>query len=371
MATYRLVQEFLRIEAVGQRGSRHGDPADPTKLRVEVWDDANKTLVEAVENRESRLWKLVTGRWAFDLDEALLEPSKAYTVKWIYETINGSPNYARQAFVWRAVPTAAHTKEDCVITGALRDIQGLPVNDARLIVEQYRDIVTLTTRTQQQTVTTDVFGNWWIELPKGALVRFVFGDVSKIIRIPRDRDTIALSAVPELQVAKMIRTDAFGYPVPGSPVTGPALEEASGPQSETSLVFELGAGSDQQIYTGPNESGKAIHAGQPVSRTTTGIVLATASGPTPRRADAIAINSSVPGGLVKYVDVDQVSTASWVPVLGQTYLSPGTTYYLGPGEGKIVSTAPDAPAVALRQIIGDAVNATTMALQLGVYEVDL
>lgn len=217
-----LVQEFLRIEAVGSqvgtvqinsRGGGRDQRADPVALNVVLTDDAdpareldNLTL----SNHLSRLYRVVTGVWAYEVPSALLQPAHQYTVRFRYQMAAGALNVVRQSFQWDLQPVARNG--GCILHGVLTDVQGLPVANQKLVVEQYADMATLNHRTSTQTVHTDPFGLWWIELPKAALVRVVFGDVSKVIVVP-NTDAVALKDVPPAQL-EGIRTDPFGYPMP-------------------------------------------------------------------------------------------------------------------------------------------------------------
>lgn len=209
---YRIVQEFLRIEAIGMRGSRHGDPADPVALQVRVTLSSDiATVMEEVEVG-AQLYKLQTGLWAFQLVPSRYQAGVAYTVHFRYEMTPGNLNVTRKNFVWAPVPAAPRLSGNCVVTGALFDVGGAPVPEQRLVVEQYQSIVTLNERTAMNTIVSDAFGNWFFEIPHGALVRFVFGNVTKIIKVP-ELAQAALSSIPEFQPTG-VQTDKFGYPFP-------------------------------------------------------------------------------------------------------------------------------------------------------------
>lgn len=216
--TYRLVQQFLRLEALGMRGARHGDPADPLKLQVVVSDaDDLDVIVEQVihgPSTEDKIWRLTTGRWAFQLDPGLYQSGKAYSARWRFEMTPGNVNVARQNFTWRPVPALPHDEGSCVIFGTMTDIAKMPVADARLVVEQYDDVITRSKRVGTVDVTTDAFGLWHLELPRKSLVRFVFGNLSKVIQVP-ELARAALHQLPDYQPMDILRVDRFGYPIPG------------------------------------------------------------------------------------------------------------------------------------------------------------
>lgn len=220
MATYTLTKSFNNIAALHQRGTKQIDPADPLYLNV-VLLAADGTELE-VTPRGQRLWRIVTGTWAFTLDPGILTPGESYTVSWRYAMAPGIDNASTDSFVWQPVPVLPHEPDTCIVSGTLKDVHAIPVNDAKLIVEQYRDMVTQTKRVYQQTTETDVFGHWWIELPHDAVVRFVFGDVAKVVRVPQ-LASATLASIAPLQLSDIVRVDAFGYPLPGSAPIPPGL----------------------------------------------------------------------------------------------------------------------------------------------------
>jgi len=216
---YRVAQKFLKIEAVGTLGAAHGDPADPLRIDVRVtpWNDLTKIIEEAWSDRQAdkkRIWKIQTGLWIFQLDPRFYETGKKYVIHFRYEMTPTNLNVVRQDFVWQPVVEFPRESSNCVIRGILTDITGAPVSGQRLVVETYKDYVTLNNRTGQNTVTTDAFGNWAIELPKDSLARFVFGNISQTVKIPTDVANAQLSSLPAYQLGDIAK-DMFGYPFPG------------------------------------------------------------------------------------------------------------------------------------------------------------
>jgi hypothetical protein len=367
MAVYRLTQDFYRIEAVGTRGTLSSDPADPVRLTVRVQDDADASEVEAVvmePNTRTRLYRAATGKWVFLLNRDVLQIGRSYTVKWHYEMIRGVENMARKSFVFDLVPEVPHSEDACIVAGNMKDLQGLPVADQKLVVEQYADIVTQTKRTSQQIVTTDTFGNWWIELPHGALTRFVLGELTRAIRVPKLAFS-ALGDIPELKLKQIVRLDRFGYPYPGE-----TLEEGWKPEeivvAEPSEL-EVPAQPGIVVLSALNDSDTAIRAGMPVAASGAGVVRALASGLF-KRAYGVAITDADPGLSVNYVVSGTVTRSDWTAVVGTAHLVPSRAYYLSPNPGQLQDTLPLAPAVTYQQLVGEAISATTLRLAIGLLE---
>jgi len=216
---YRIGQEFIKIEATGTRGAKHADPADPVWLNVRVTpsDDIEKVIESVIAGKDAesnkKLYKIQTGLWVFELTPGFYEVGKGYTCHFRFEMTPNNMNVVRKSFTWQPVPEQPHLPENCVIHGILQDVTGVPVSDQRLVIEQYKNFITLNHRTGQNTVTSDAFGNWMLELPRKALVRVVFGNITKVIEIP-DKDRAALNEIPDFQPAASQR-DKFGYPFPG------------------------------------------------------------------------------------------------------------------------------------------------------------
>ena len=206
---YRIVQQFLRIQAIGTRGTRTGDYADPVALEVVVDRGTGETPVEiervnAATPGQTRLRRLRTGNWMFQVDPAKLDFGVTYTVRWRYEMQPGVVNVAHQSFIWNPVPDVPVDPDNVVLYGMLADTLGAPMSEHRLIMEAYEDPTTLSRRTGQTELATDVFGNWSVEVPKG-----------KIVQAPRDRARAALGELTPFQPRDIIRRDKYGYPAPG------------------------------------------------------------------------------------------------------------------------------------------------------------
>lgn len=217
MPSYLIVQEFLRIEAIGTVGKGNGTPADP--IRINAYVCPSDELDTNVESRDTDkpedsndLFKVSLGNWALRLNPGRYLPKKAYTATFRYWSTPNNVNVVRQNFVWDPIPDSPRVPGNCIVFGVLKDVSGLPVSGERLVVERYKNIVTLNNREMQSTVQTNSFGFWSIELPIGSIVRFVFGNISKAITVP-DRMTVALNDVPDHQPESALH-DAFGYPFP-------------------------------------------------------------------------------------------------------------------------------------------------------------
>lgn len=223
MPLCNLVQQFLDVGAVETAGAGHGKVRDPIALMVRVTkgtiDDALKldlsdiTIEEIHSTEIARLRRLRVGYWQFTLLPEVLELGATYTVHWRYEMTPGVVNVVRESFVWEPVPEIPHDPANIVIYGTLTDPAGAPVPDKTLVVEEYENPETLTHRTGQITVTSNAFGLWWIELPTGKVVRFVLGDISKVIEVPNSPASAPLRDIPPYQPGDTA-TDRFGYPLP-------------------------------------------------------------------------------------------------------------------------------------------------------------
>lgn len=220
---YLVVQRFVAIEALGTRGARHGDPADPLDLQVVVTraDDISDVFENVIAKRETRskLWRAACGKWVFRLDPRLYQDGASYTVHFKFAMTPNNTNVARQSFKWAAPMEEPTVPGTCLVYGGLRDMLGLPESGGRFAVETYKDFVTLNQRTGIEDVVADIFGNWSIALPKGELVRLVFGDDIVLARVPADRDTADYVSLVRYQPNELLRLDRFGYPVPAT-VTG-------------------------------------------------------------------------------------------------------------------------------------------------------
>jgi hypothetical protein len=215
---YLVVQQFVKIEALGTQGARHGDPADPLYLQVVVTrsDDITDIFENVIARRDTRqkLWRAACGKWVFRLDPRLYQDGASYTVHFKFAMTPNNTNVVRQSFVWAAPMESAHAPDQCLIYGSLKDLQGLPESGGRFVAETYSDIVTLNQRTGLEDVVADIFGNWYVALPKGQLVRFVFGEGAVLVRVPADKDAAEYLTLPRHQPADLVRHDRFGYPTP-------------------------------------------------------------------------------------------------------------------------------------------------------------
>jgi hypothetical protein len=219
---YTLAQQFLRVEAIGNygaaqrelRGGARDVPADPCALNLRLVRAADDTVIDDITmGSTDRLYRINTGTWAYRLPLLLLQPGYKYIANFRFEMIPGALNVLRQEFTWQPVPQVPHESGNAIIYGLIEDTLGLPVANGELLVETYKDLATLNERTSQSTVRTDAFGLWWLEAPQGAKLRFVFGDISKVVEVPAQAQ-VALGEIAAYQPAGAQR-DKFGYPFPG------------------------------------------------------------------------------------------------------------------------------------------------------------
>jgi len=217
---YIIVQQFLTIEALGMRGARHGDPADPLYLQVVVTaaDDITNIFETVIAKRETRqrLWRAACGKWAFRLDPQFYQDGKAYTVHFKFAMTPNNTNVVRQSFVWVAPTEQSSMPDHCLVYGSMKDMLGLPESGGRFVAETYQDFVTLNQRTGLEDVVADIFGNWTISLPKGQLVRLVFGEGAVLVRVPADKDAAEYLSLQRYQPQDIVRHDRFGYPTPAT-----------------------------------------------------------------------------------------------------------------------------------------------------------
>lgn len=218
VVSYRIAQDFLKIEAIGMRGARHGDPSDPTYLRVYVTaaDDINDIYEDVTMGPATahKLWRAKTGTWVFELDPGVYQAGRRYTAQFRIQMTPGNDNVVRSSFTWNPLPEMPHDDNNTVVFGLLADFIGVPVANERIVVEQYRDFVALTRRTGLAEISSDAFGYWWVEVPRKALCRFVLGEQARVVLTP-DQDRVSLSALPEWQPDVVgARLDSFGYPLP-------------------------------------------------------------------------------------------------------------------------------------------------------------
>lgn len=217
---YLVVQKFLTLEALGMRGARHGDPADPLYLHVAVTkaDDIAEVIEDVIARRDtrSRLWRAAIGKWVFKLDTRLLQDGAQYTVHFKFAMTPNNTNVVRQSFAWATPQEGPQRPDQCLVYGGMRDMLGLPESGGRFVVETYSDFVTLNQRTGLEDIVADIFGNWAVSLPKGKLVRFVFGEGATIVRVPTDRDLVEYTTLPHYQPEDTVTHDRFGYPLPNT-----------------------------------------------------------------------------------------------------------------------------------------------------------
>ena len=215
---YRIAQRFVKIEAVGSPDARSGEPADPLQLQVAVTpsDNINRVIesVNAEPSTRQRLWRASPGHWVFEINPALYQPGLSYTVHYRFAMTPNATAVARQSFTWEPVPEQAHDSSLLVVHGILQNGQNLPISGGGFVVEQYIDVVTLSRRTSAVDVSSDAFGNWYVELPRGALTRFVFGTEIDIRRLPTAVARVAYSELQAYQPAEVVRKDKYGYPFP-------------------------------------------------------------------------------------------------------------------------------------------------------------
>jgi hypothetical protein len=223
----RASHNFLRIEALGPFGpSGRSDLADPLKLEVRVTRaDDLEDIIESgsteglsttgggIVQDPKKPFRLVTGVWAFDLDETKYLDNQQYVIHFRYEMTPGNLKVDRVQFTHRAVPVRARESDGCIVTGVVLDTLRRPLSEVSIILETYRDFITLSHRTATAEVRTDAFGSWWVELKQGQLIRFVLGELAKVIVVPDDPGRVSLSQIPDWQPAD-VRKDKFGYPYP-------------------------------------------------------------------------------------------------------------------------------------------------------------
>lgn len=214
---YVIVQRFLKIEAIGTWGANNGTPTDP--IRIAPYVTPSSDLTTRIEQRDTQctadkdlIYRVGVGYWAMKLNPALYTPGLSYTVNFKFWATPSNVNVIRQNFIWDPLPELPRNDRHCIVYGTLNDVSGLPVSDENLVVEKYKNIVTLNEREAQYSVRTNSFGIWSIELPIGALVRLVFGNITKAIQVP-DLSRAALGEIPDYQPAVHQR-DKFGYPFP-------------------------------------------------------------------------------------------------------------------------------------------------------------
>jgi len=236
---YRIAHRFTRVEAMGSFGGlgRANDPADPLSLMVRITDsvDVSNVIETATTARPTSgspdplnlitqlpevnipatsgrvPYRAATGLWTYDITPALYQAGKQYNVSWRYEMTPGNLRVEHTGFVWNPPPTKARDSSHCVVADTLLDLAGNPQPLERIVIEQYEDTFALSNRLDSVDVQTDVFGNWYIELPRKAMVRVLINDRPRVIFVPDDYFSL-LSQIPDAQ-PKDVRKDAFGYPL--------------------------------------------------------------------------------------------------------------------------------------------------------------
>jgi hypothetical protein len=220
----RATQDFTRTEAIGPRNAVVADPADPLWLHVRTTDDTGAEVESAmlpntptygnvVTQLSKYPYKLFTGTWAYELTPQLYLPNKQYTIHWRYALIPQVMAVVRNNFTWQALPQMPREVDGCVLYGCLSRVGGSPITNARVVIEQYKDFVTLNHRLGSVEVSTDAFGNWWLEVPRNSIQRVIFGETIRTVKIP-EVERIALKDCKDYQPDVDGRKDSFGYPMP-------------------------------------------------------------------------------------------------------------------------------------------------------------
>lgn len=220
---YRVIQSFVALDAglpgmannTSPRGGTRNQAADPVKMHVRLVVASDQTqIVEEKDFKDcDRIYRLVTGTWAYEVPAEHLLPGQTYTAMFRYEMAGGSLQVARQNIPWQPVPETPHQAGHCVLYGLLADANGEPFANEAVVIETYKDVITLNQRTGTATVRSDSFGYWYMELLVGSLVRVVLGDIAKVIKIP-SLDRAALATIATFQPPKAENVDSFGYPKP-------------------------------------------------------------------------------------------------------------------------------------------------------------
>jgi hypothetical protein len=217
--SYIISRMFHKIQAVATVGTRFGDPVDPVAIEV-VLTSGTDNLDHRIEQFQTpcdtkRLWRVRNGQWAFQLEPSLLQPGRPYTLRWRYQMTPGNINVAHDSFIWQPVPELPREPDKTIIYGLMVDVLGMPMSGQRLVMETYRDFSTLMFRVGQAELVSDVFGHWFVEVPKGRLFRFVANEISQIVQSSRAKARTSLSELPSFQPKDVVRRDRFGYPAPG------------------------------------------------------------------------------------------------------------------------------------------------------------
>lgn len=230
---YRTVKTFRRIEAIGMRGTNHGDYADPIALNVRVTrgSDLHDTVEELnIAQRNPRLRKLRLGHWMFQLDPTLLQPGQVYTVHWKFQMTPGNTNYSRDTFVWDPIPDQPYDLDGVVLFGRLTDAIGMPLPNQVIVLEDYVDYASLTARNSVTEIASDIFGNWQVELKKNQITRLVFSTVSKTVQMPDDTARVFFDDLCSYQARDVLVKDRYGYPMPGAVISEQLARQLTGEQ---------------------------------------------------------------------------------------------------------------------------------------------
>ena len=218
---------------------RANDPADPLSLMVKITDavDVGNVIEAATTVRPTsaaaaadplniitqlpevdlpaisgRLpYRAATGLWSYDLTPELYQAGKQYNVSWRYEMTPGNLRVEHTGFVWNPPPKRARDSSHCVVSDSCFDLTGTPQTLKTITIEKYEDTFALNNRIDSVDIQTDIFGNWYIELPRKSIVRILIDARPRVIAVPDDYYAV-LSQIPDLQ-PKDVRKDAFGYPL--------------------------------------------------------------------------------------------------------------------------------------------------------------
>jgi hypothetical protein len=241
---YRIAKRFARVEAMGDFGAlgRVNDLQDPATILVQVTDveDVTNVIESGYTNLPSSnavvppgVWidilspppippisgastnppyRATTGIWTYDLTAARYKIGKSYSVSWRYEMTPGNVKVDHFPFIWNPPPVTPRDSGNCIVSDTWVDMVGIPQNLRQVNVEFYVNTFAPGNRRDTAFVRTDIFGNWFIELKRGTMVRFVLGECARYIVIP-DVYNATLSALPDTQPAD-VNKDKFGYPLP-------------------------------------------------------------------------------------------------------------------------------------------------------------
>jgi hypothetical protein len=241
---FRIAKRFARVEALGNFGAngRVNDLADPATIMVQVTDVED--VVNVIETGYTTLpssnallppgvwasvlfpvplssipaasanppYRAATGIWTYDLTPARYQLGKSYSVSWRYEMSPGNLKVDHFPFTWNPPPVMPHDTANCLIGDSWIDMIGVPQNLKQIAVEFYVNTFAPTNRRDTAYVQADIFGNWYIEVKRGSMLRFIIGETVRYIIVP-DVYNATLSDLPEAQ-PKDVNKDSFGYPLP-------------------------------------------------------------------------------------------------------------------------------------------------------------